>query len=100
MLDRRDVIACLEQARRCSSVKPGDATPELFYPKFAPLEVLQIQICDFDLAAPGRFQLAAKFHHSIVENVKSGHRELASWMLRFFLEADRLAGTVEFHHSI
>src|SRR5438552_8114009 len=100
MLDRRDVVARFEQARRCPGIEPGDATPELLHPQFAPREVLQIQIRDFDLAASRRFQLPTKFHYSIVENVKSGHSELAPRMLRFFFEADRLAGIVEFHDTI
>src|SRR2546430_7689466 len=99
MLDRRDVIARFQQARRRPGIEPGDAAPELFHPQFAPLEVLQIQIRDFDFAAPRRFQLPTKFHYSIVENVKSGHSELAPRMLRFFFEADCLAGRSEEHTS-
>src|SRR5438552_18661629 len=97
MLDRRDVVARFEQARRCPGIEPGDATPELFQAQFAPREVFQIQIRDFDFAASRRFQLPTKFHHSIVENVNNMHNEMSTRKLQFFSKAYRFAGTIDFY---
>src|SRR5438552_10798240 len=42
----------------------------------------------------------SKIYHALVINIKSRHREVTFWLLRFFLETDRLALGIEFNHPI
>src|SRR5947207_11590802 len=42
----------------------------------------------------------AKIDHALVINIKSRHREVTFWLLRFFLETDRLALGIEFNHAV
>src|SRR4029077_12873192 len=93
-------IARLEQRRGGACVEPRHAAAQELHVQLIAVEIKQIQICDFELAACRWPQRATKIDNLIVVNVEPGHSEMALRLLGFFFKANSFAFGVELNHAI
>src|SRR6266496_3226319 len=100
MLDCRDVITRLQKACLRASIEPSHAAAEQLHVQLFLLKIEQIQVGNFELAARRWTQCLAKVDNALVVNIKSRHRKMTFRLLRFFLETDRLAFSIEFDHAV
>src|SRR4051794_30435972 len=100
MLDRRDVIARLEQTGLRPGIQPRHPSTEPFHVELVPFQVNRIQIGDLELAPRGRFQRPAEFDYLAVINIETRYREITFRLLRLFFQTDRAAVGSEFDDTV
>src|SRR6185295_751863 len=100
LFDGLDEHGGREQRIVSARIEPCNAASQQHRLQLPAMQVFEIDVGDFELAAPGGLQRPGDFHDLVVVDVETGLREARSRLLRFFFYRHYPAIAVELDDAV
>ena len=83
-----------------AGIEPGEAAAQDLDRQLAARQIGAVDVGDLELAARRRLEACGDAHHIVVVEIEAGHRDVGARPLRFLLDRQRAAGTVELDYAV